>query len=196
MNWQQQYLNITWEDFCATTSTLSQKITRSAKKFDLIVAIARGGLTLAQLMSDHLSLPIAAFTVQSYKDFKQASIHHIVYGLDTRLTGKKILLLDDVSDTGKTFLRSLIYLEELGARKVDITTAALHLKPHSTYVPDFYVTKTSAWIVYPYEVCETIVQLGPLWQKTGISREQIKHRFLTFGFATQTINMYLKKIGV
>jgi hypoxanthine phosphoribosyltransferase len=190
-DWQSQFLNVTWDEFRIHTFTLSQNIKKSGKSFDLIVAIARGGLTLSQLLSDSLRLPIATFTIESYKDLKQAKLPHIVYGLSASLTNKKILLVDDVSDTGKTFLRGISYLEELGTKRKDITTCCVHLKPHSEYKPDFFVDTSSAWIIYPYEVRETIEQLKTAWKKEKISPDEMKQRFLSFGFSASEIQKYL-----
>ncbi len=192
MEWQDNFLNVTWEDFRQNAFDLSRHVKENGQHFDLIVAIARGGLALSQLLSDNLGLPIASFTVQSYKDLKQASIPHIVYGLDAKLSGKKILLVDDVSDTGKTFIRGIEYLEELGAHQADITTCAMHYKPHSTYTPDFFVGKTSKWIIYPYEVQETMTTLYTQWQKMGISISEIQKRFSQFAFLSSQINTFFK----
>lgn len=187
-DWQERFLNVTWDEFRQLTHLLGWKISESGKRFDLIVAIARGGLTLSQLLSDSLRLPIASFTVESYRNLKQEKLPHITYGLKGSLNNKRILLVDDVCDTGKTFLRGLAYLEELGANKKLISTASLHHKPHAKYTPDFYVAGTSAWIIYPYEVHETIEQLVPVWKKEGINLDTMKTRFKSFAFPERQTN--------
>lgn len=188
MAWTDAFLNITWDEFRQLANTLSGKIAKTSKKYDLIVVIARGGLTLSQLLSDSLSLPIASFTVQSYQNLKQEKLPHITYGLKGSLDKKRILLVDDVCDTGKTFIRGLSYLEELGADTKLVSTASLHYKPHATFKPDFYVNQTTKWIIHPYEVRETIAQLTPLWKKENVSTEEIKQRFRSFEFPVQTIS--------
>lgn len=192
MGWEDKFVNITWEDFRKLSLELADKLAASKQKFDLIVAIARGGLTLAQLLSDSLKLPIASFTVQSYKNLKQEKVPQIVYGLKGTLKGKRIILADDVSDSGKTFVRGLSYLEELGADKKLITTAALHFKPHSVYTPDFFVDETPKWIIYPYEAHETMQHLVKEWSHSGIAKTEIKKRFTDFEFPTPLINKALR----
>jgi len=194
MNWQDKFLNITWDNFRKQAFDLSLQIRKSKKQFDLIVAIARGGLALSQLLSDNLTLPIASFTIQSYKDLKQETLPHIVYGLNAKLKGKKILLVDDVCDTGKTFLRGISYLEELGAKRTHITTCSIHYKPHAKYIPNFYIGTSTSWIIYPYEVRETIQQLVSIWKKAGVSYHEMKQRFQSFQFSQTQIDLYLPNI--
>jgi hypothetical protein len=189
MSWEEGFLNITWEYYRELAFELAEKL--AGRDFDLIVAIARGGLTLSQLLSDCLSLPIASFTVKSYKDLTQTSEPVITHGLGATLEGKKVLLVDDVSDTGKTFLRGIKYLEELGAQKRNITTVSLHYKPHSVYKPDFFVSTTDKWVIYPYELHETMAVLGPKWQKEGISKSEIRSRFAQFKFPQGQVKKYL-----
>src|SRR3989344_4865770 len=189
-NWRDLFLPLSWPDFCAQAFMLSKQIHASSRPLDLIVTIARGGLTLSQLLSDSLGLPIASFTIQSYKDLQQEKMPQITFGLGATLENKKVLLVDDVCDTGKTFERALTYLIELGAEKEQITTAALHYKPHATYRPDFFVTETDKWVIYPYEVRETIAQLTKLW-KEEITMQEMQDRFSTFGFPEDQIRSFM-----
>lgn len=192
-NWKNKFINVTWEDLVNLAFSLSRKVKKSPTKFDLIIAIARGGLTIAQLLSDQLGLPITSFTVESYKNLKQKKLPHITYGLSAKLKHKKILLVDDVCDTGKTFLRGLTYLEELGANRKNITTLSLHYKPHALYKPDFFAVKTSAWVIYPYEVRETIEILAEIWAKENISQREIQNRLRLFSFQQNQIRKYINQ---
>lgn len=192
VSWQKGYLNVTWDEFRSLIFTLSQKIQASSFKPNLIVTIARGGLCSARMLSDLLTLPIAAFTIQSYTDLQQSGIPHITYGLDASLHDKKILLVDDVSDTGKTFIRGLAYLEELGAAQQNVRTVATHYKPHASYKPDFYAAETSDWIIYPYEPYESLKTLAKKWQQKGASKLKIKKLLQKWQFDAKVIDFVLK----
>ena len=191
-NWQKGFLTITWKKYVDLAFSLSQNIEKTNIQFNLIVAIARGGLSLSRLLSEHLQLPIASFTIQSYKNLQQISQPQVTYGLKGELINKKILLTDDVSDTGKTFLRGISYLQELGVNKKNITTCSMHFKPNSQFQPDYFVKKTSKWIIYPYEIRETIESLTKIWQKENISPKEIKHRFSLLHFPKLQIDKYFK----
>ena len=149
-----RYLCPNWQQLHNETHKLSEKIEKSKIKFDLIVAIARGGLTTAHMMSDFLKLPITTFTVSSYKGLKQDKMSKITLRLGNKLHNKRILLVDDVSDTGKTFVRGIKYLNELGAEK--IFTASVYIKTWTTHFPNFYILSTNKWIIFPYDMKETI----------------------------------------
>jgi len=58
-----------------------------------------------------------------------------------------------VSDTGKTYIRALSYLKTLPISKV--YTASPYIKPHTKFIPDFYVKNLDTWIVFPYDIRET-----------------------------------------
>lgn len=169
-----KFLSLSWQQLHKDTLTLTKKVGASEQKFDLIVAIARGGMTIAQILSDFLSLPVATFTVSSYKDLRQESSSEVSFHVGGDLKNKRVLLVDDVSDTGKTFERGVAYLHKLGA--ASITTASLLVKPQSKYVPDFFVKKTSAWIVFPYEVKETILSVKKMMEKENKTVDEIKEK--------------------
>ncbi|MEK7592136.1 MAG: phosphoribosyltransferase family protein [Patescibacteria group bacterium] len=189
--WQEKFTNITWDTLREGTFELSKQIETNTLKPDLIVAIARGGLTIAQLLSDSLSLPIATFTVVSYKDLKQSHQPTITHPLGSPLDGKKVLLVDDISDTGITFKRGISYLMEQGVAEKNIITTALIHKPHSIFTPTYYYRETAHWVIMPYEVHETIKQLMPLWKKEGVTIEEMKKRFLSIEFNKSEINHFI-----
>ncbi len=63
------------------------------------------------------------------------------------LMGKRVLVVDDVADSGKTLLLVLQLLTEQGA---DVRSAVLYTKPTSIVVPDYTWQNTSAWIMFPW----------------------------------------------
>lgn len=149
-----RYLPVSWSDYHTLSLKLAATILSHDAHFDLIVAIARGGLSLGLILSDFLKTPVSSITVQSYTDIQKQGELDITSKLGTSIRNKRILLVDDIADSGKTFKRSLLYLKRLGPSK--ITTVSLFYKPHSTYKPDYYAKKTSAWILLPHEVTEWV----------------------------------------
>lgn len=79
------------------------------------------------------------------------------YPLNADLTGRCVLLVDDVSDSGDTFRVALDHLAGCGS-PAEVRTAALHHKVASPYVPDYYAQKVVKWrwIVYPWAVAEDV----------------------------------------
>ena len=90
------------------------------------MAIARGGMTVAQILSDFLSLPLPPLPCQVIKTSVR-KIFGDFLSRGGRFKNKRILLVDDVSDTGKTFERGIQYLNKLGV--VSVVTAALLVNP-------------------------------------------------------------------
>ncbi len=180
---------VSWEKLQDELYTLSQKIEKSKTKPDLIVAIARGGMVSAQVLSDFLHLPVASFTVKSYKDLQQKSEPKITFKLGEKLHNRHILLIDDVSDSGKTFMRGIEYLKELGASH--ITTAAVYVKPWTSHMPDFYLRSLDEWIIFPYEMRETIESLKTMWVEEGLKKDEIAEKLLNLDFPEELIERYV-----
>jgi hypoxanthine phosphoribosyltransferase len=185
------YFSISWKQLHKDTHTLSKQIVADKKDFDLIVAIARGGFTIAHMLSDFLRLPVASFTISSYKDMKRVELSEIAFHVGGDLKNKKILLVDDVSDTGKTFIRGITYLKELGADTV--TTASPYIKPWTKFTPDYSVTQTDKWIVFPYDVRETIEAFQKIHTQEGKDAEHTKKQLKTIKFSSHFVTHYLKK---
>lgn len=166
------YLPITWKDYHATSQKLAAAILDQGESFDLIVAIARGGLTFGLILSDFLQTPISTIVIQSYTDIQKQGEFKIAGKLQTPIRGKKILLVDDIADSGKTFKRAISYLRRFGPKS--ITTAALFYKPHSIYRPDYFAKRSAAWILLPHEVTEWIYTFTLKLQKEGKSKADIQ----------------------
>ncbi|MBI3620375.1 phosphoribosyltransferase [Candidatus Roizmanbacteria bacterium] len=183
-----KYTAPSWESFHTSVFRLAKKIYASDYRFDLIVAIARGGLTVAHIFSDFFNRPITTFTISTYTDLKQHRVPEIILKIGDKLDHKQILLVDDVSDTGKTFVRGINYLKELGAS--EIRTAAVYIKPWTKFVPDYFVKKTAAWIVFPYEVKETIGALSKNLKQEKISDRKIRKVFAKIGIPKRYLDFF------
>jgi uncharacterized protein len=154
---------ISWDNFHTSSFQLAEKIKKSGEKFDIIIAISRGGLVLARILSDFLDLPIYNISIESYEEINKAKEPKVTQDIGSaEIKNKKILLVDEICDTGKTFERGVAYLFSVGNgldRSLQVKTACLVLKTHSTFKPDFHEEKIDKWVVFPYEVRETVADL-------------------------------------
>lgn len=146
-----KFVKISWEKYERDCIKLAKKL--KDRKINKIVAISRGGLVIARILSDLLTLPISHITIVSYANLKQEKEPVITEAPTKIFKNESIMIVDDVCDTGKTFERALNYFKNLPLKK--IYTLALYLKPWSKFIPDFYWEKFNAWIVFPYELKET-----------------------------------------
>lgn len=180
-----QYLNITWQDYHALAQKLATAVLQDRSHIDEIVAISRGGLTLGHMMTDLLRLPISVFSIQSYSDIKTQGEITVTEPFTRPIAGKHILLVDDVSDTGKTFHRAIEHLEGLSPGK--ITTLSMYYKPHSAYRPHYFARKTDKWIIFPYEPTEMIGLLTDKLENEGKTKIQIQDFLTDIGFHIKQI---------
>ncbi len=149
---------ITWRGFHALCRQLAYQIRESAFQPDVIVGIARGGYMPARLLSDYLGIMnLASFRIEHYRGAQKQPITRVKYPLSADLSGQRVLLVDDISDTGDTFEVALGHLRERGEPKA-VRTVVMHHKVTSSFVPDFYAKKVVKWrwIVYPWATMEDL----------------------------------------
>jgi hypoxanthine phosphoribosyltransferase len=137
----------------------AQKIQADGYKPDVVVGIARGGLVASRILADLLETQdFAVITVEYYCGIGKTNREPVLKQcLQTRLPDKKVLLVDDVSDQGKSLQLAKKHLEEQGAKEVKIAT--LYRKPGTITVPDYCEDETSRWIVFPWEAKETLTKI-------------------------------------
>ena len=146
---------------------LGTQIITSGFKPTFIVGIWRGGtpvgiavqeiLAYAGIQTDHIAIRTSSYT----HGIDQQKVHVEVYGLSylvKRLTHRdKLLIVDDVFDTGRTIDAVVDRLHKLLRRNIpaDIRIATPYYKPSRRKValtPDYYLYKNEGWLVYPHEV--------------------------------------------
>lgn len=174
---------VSWQEFHLMGFELSQQL-KPLKDIDQIVSVARGGHVLARILSDLMDLPIFSVSIQSYQAMQQHEIE-ITQELAPELVQRHVLLVDEVVDSGKTLERGLEYLSDLGAEVV--TSVAAHVKPHASHKPDFYIEVTDNWVVYPYEVRETIESLKPIWLENGYDQDHLRQLLASNGMSKALI---------
>ncbi|HDG64366.1 MAG: phosphoribosyltransferase [Thermococcus sp.] len=125
---------------------------------DTIVGISRGGLIPAVRLSHILGdVDFKVIDVKFYKGIDERTEEPtITIPIHGSLEGKRVVIVDDVSDTGKTLQVVIDEVKKRGPR--DIKVACLAMKPWTSVVPDFYVFRTDKWIVFPWEEFPVVVR--------------------------------------
>lgn len=191
MDMKSKYLSVSWEHYHSLALKLAATMLSNEKaSFDEIVAIGRGGLSIGLILSDFLRLPIFSFTIQSYQDIKKQGELKITEKLGITIKNKKILLVDDNADSGKTFIRALSYLKQFHPSSV--TTASVFYKPWSTYRPDYFAQQTTQWILFPHEVTEWVYTFTQKMTKEGKSKLEIQKFLTKLGYTEDQIKFVRK----
>ena len=182
---------VRWDQFHQMGFELSQQLYELRPDLDTIVSISRGGHVLARILSDFLKLPIFSVSIQSYTSIEQQGNVRITQELAADMSDKHILLVDEIVDSGRTLERGLEYLA--GFRAASVTSVAMHVKPKATHKPDFYVTETDEWVVYPYEVRETLDALTPRWKEKGLTVQELTDTLVQGGMRREQIEVCLER---
>lgn len=179
------YLSVGWKDYHALSQKIAAAILSHEKPFDIIVAIGRGGLTFGHLLSDFLRIPISSITIQSYTDIQKQGEVHITQELSSSIDKKRVLLVDDIADTGTTLKRALAYLKTFHPSA--ITTATIFYKPHSSLRPDYFAKQTKQWILQPFEVTEWVYTFTKKMTEEGKSKAEIQAFLEQLGYSADQI---------
>ncbi|MHC1636043.1 MAG: phosphoribosyltransferase [Candidatus Methanospirareceae archaeon] len=156
---------IDWNHAYNLCEDINEKIRGAGFIPDMIIGIARGGWFLARVLCDFLlvkdlfSLKAEHWGITATITGKAEIKYKFDKGVEEKIRGKKVLIADDVTDTGESIRLVVEYIRSLGAD--DIKTATLHHKTSSSFVPDFYgeEMKEWKWIIYPWSFYEDIADL-------------------------------------
>ena len=185
---------VSWDYAYQLLIELAEKVRRSNYKPDLIVGISRGGWPPARVISDLLENPnIANIKAEFYLDLGRTSEEPVITQMiSAPINGKKVLLVDDVADTGKTLKLVHDKLIEDGAE--DVKVATLYYKPWSVFRPDFYMVETSVWVVFPWERYETIKKLGRKMLDEGKTLDEAQVELIRIGLEPLVVKRFVKEI--
>lgn len=167
---------LTWEGFGDASRELTQQIVDSGWIPDLIVAIARGGLIPAGAIAYAMDVKaIGTMNVEFYSGIGETLEEPQLLPplMDvSAMDGKRVLVVDDVADSGTTLRMVMELLQHqglnLGGRTaaLDVRSAVLYRKPRSVVEPDYCWRITDRWINFPWSVLPVItpesVAPGPM----------------------------------
>tara|TARA_B100000989_G_scaffold169625_1_gene126940 strand:+ start:1834 stop:2361 length:528 start_codon:yes stop_codon:yes gene_type:complete len=159
-------LIVTFEEYNKIVEKLAILIHENYKP-TVLVGIMRGAAPIIDILSRILKLPIAYIVIQSYSgegtEDKQGELMFAreISSLANNEDFKRVLLIDDLSDTGLTLNKSIEWLKNYGPTKdfiEEVKTACLWKKKSSTFEPNFCPVKLDSdpWIVQPTEHYEEI----------------------------------------
>ncbi|MBS7617822.1 phosphoribosyltransferase, partial [Candidatus Bathyarchaeota archaeon] len=104
---------------------------------------------------------------------------------------KKVLLVDDVADTGKSLMLVKNHIKDMGALETRI--ACLYFKPWSIVKPDYYVRETEAWIIFPHEIRESATKIWLRIKAEGGSFRDVKRILVEAGVKRKIVNRIVKE---
>jgi len=154
------YRVLTWEEVIGLINELARTILRSKFAPDIILAVSRGGFLPAVIISDFLGVDmVVSVKASHWSTSKRRFDVELLHGLPIDVEGKRVLIVDDVADTGRTLKVVSDLVRERGA--AEVRTAVVHLKSTSKFIPDYYVEEIREWywIIYPWSALEDTINL-------------------------------------
>ena len=159
-------LIISFDEYTKTVEKLAVQIHKDYKP-TVLVGIMRGAAPIIDILSRILKLPIAYIVIQSYSgkgmEDKQGELMFAreISSLANEKDFERVLLIDDLSDTGLTLNKSIEWLKNYDPIKnniKEIKTACLWKKKSSSFEPDYCPIKLEEdpWIVQPTEHYEEL----------------------------------------
>jgi hypoxanthine phosphoribosyltransferase len=142
---------LSWEALDGLVARLAEA---TGRDFDLVLAITRGGLVPAGMLAYRLNLrEILVVGVEFYRTeggtHERPRIGH--FPADELLAGRRVLVVDEVWETGETMTEVVARLRAAGATPV---SAVIHYKPGRSRVPgapDHHAAIVDDWVTYPYK---------------------------------------------
>ncbi|MGB7413903.1 MAG: phosphoribosyltransferase [Thermosynechococcaceae cyanobacterium] len=149
-------LHISWAEYHHKIEQLAATIYQSNWQFNQIICLARGGLRIGDILSRIYDCPLAILAASSYRDQQRGELSISPTLTMTAPLGDRILLVDDLVDSGQTLQQTLTWLQQ--HKMEQIRSAVLWYKAASVFKPDYFVDYLpgNPWIHQPFEHYEQI----------------------------------------
>ena len=147
---------------------LAAKVIESGFRPDCIIALWRGGTPVGiavqelfeycGLAVDHIAIRTSLYSGVDQRE-RRVKVHNLDYIFKNFTTDNKLLIVDDVFDTGLTLQAVLAEIRNnlRTGQRSDIRTAVPWFKParnQTALKPDYYLHETDDWLVFPHEICD------------------------------------------
>jgi len=150
---------LTWDTFGEATRAIARAIVADGFEAEVVVAIARGGLLPGGAIAYALGVKnCGALNVEFYTGVGEVldAPEILPPALDiTYLEGRRVLLVDDVADSGRTLALAVALLRDAGA---EVRSATVYTKPGSIAMPDYSWRETPLWIDFPWSFRGSVIE--------------------------------------
>lgn len=166
-----------WNEAHDLTLRLAKKV-REEYKPDIIIAVERGGYSPARQVADYLRVREVPSLNAKHPAYEDKAVKVKIAKTSLDIKNKKVLVVDDISDTGESLKSITQYLKKLEPK--ELKTATLHFREKSKFEPDYYTEKLKheKWVVYPWELHEDLSkfvhEITADWKTTAQIRRELK----------------------
>ncbi len=143
---------VSWEEIVEWSYGLAQVIRRDGYKPDVVVALARGGYVPARLLCDFLDVEnLLSIQSQHWTEAAKAEEKAIIkFSYKVDLSNYKVLIVDDIVDTGDSLKLALEYITS-NWKPLEARTAALQwISSVAKFKPDYYYLEVRDWTWFQY----------------------------------------------
>ncbi len=156
-------LYVSWDEYHKLTEKLAKQVFDSGWQFNQLICIARGGLRVGDVLSRIYDLPLAILSTSSYTE-KAGTVRGELIISDQmtmasgRSMGDRVLLVDDLVDSGVTLEAVTRTLPQRYPQITALRTAVLWYKACSVFKPDYFIEylPDDPWIHQPFEIYDSM----------------------------------------
>ena len=150
------YKYLSWEDVEQDCLSIYANMRKDNYKPEVILGLLRGGVVPARIFMDFydVSLDFCTLDVKMYDGIAIRRNSPVIKDfLGDKINGKRVLIADDIWDSGKTMNAVLEYLKP---KNVSVTTATLYWKATAKDKPNYYaqIVGENEWVIFPFEKYE------------------------------------------
>jgi uncharacterized protein len=149
---------LTWERFGTASRELAEQVAADGYLPDIVLSIARGGLFVAGALGYALGVKnLHVANVEFYTGVDERLPVPIMLPPvpdATDLSGARVLVADDVADTGATLK---LVRDFCSGHVADVRCAVVYEKPHSTVRCEYVWRRTEEWIEFPWSTLPPVV---------------------------------------
>ena len=183
----------TWNQIYTMLLSQAEKICQSGFKLDVIVGVTRGGLAPARILADLPEITdVVTVGVEFYVGVAETRSEPVLtQWVSADVENKKVLLINDVSDTGKSLRLAREHIRQRGATEIRIAT--VYSKPVSVIKPDYYEKGTCRWVVFPWDTKEIIRKIGEKHSDKHATENEIAE-LVEAGLPKQLVEKFMKEV--